>query len=96
MATDAGGPALAQRVKALVADVEAVLAESERRLAYRREHGRDLSQAHKEALAELLPVLDALRRSLGALVGPDIEALRREFEELTQRLGLEVQDGGGD
>jgi hypothetical protein len=93
MATEHAGPALAARVRALLADAEAALAESEARLAYRREHGRELSQAHKAALASLLPALDALRGRLAALVGPDIEALRREFEELTQRLGLEEHDG---
>jgi hypothetical protein len=84
---------LAERVRALVADAEAALAESERRVAFRRQHGRDLSKAHSQALADLLPALDGLRGRLAALVGPDIEALRREFEELTQRLGLEEHDG---
>jgi hypothetical protein len=94
MATEHDSGSLAERVRALVADAEAVLAESEARLAYRREHGRDLSKAHSQALADLLPALDGLRERLAAIVGPDIAALRREFEELTQRLGLERHDGG--
>jgi len=90
---DAGGPALAARVRALVADAEAVLAESERRLAYRREHGRDLSQVHKEALADLLPALDAVRERLAKFLGPDPADLFKEFTEITERLRALEKEG---
>lgn len=89
VATEHDGASLASRVRALVADVEGVVAESEQRLVYRREHGRQLSQPHVDALGQLEAQLVALTARLDQLLGPDVDALRKEFEELQQRLGRE-------
>ena len=75
-----------------IAVATAAIARSEDRLSYRKDHHRTLSQAHEEALSGLMAALDSLRGRLAALVGPDVEELRREFAELQQRLGREVQD----
>ena len=72
----------------------AAIERSESRLAYRKEHGRTLSSQHEEALSDLLAALDSLRGRLASLVGPDADALRREFAELQERLAdMEVHDG---
>ena len=95
MATEHDGASLASRVKALVAAAEGVVAESEARLVYRREHGLDLSLEHKDALSALLTALDGLRSRLAQIVGPDAELLRQEFAALQERLAdMEVQDHG--
>jgi len=81
-------PHLVDRVRQVAADVEKLTAESEDRQAYRRAHGRDLSAAHKAALANLSVKLGDLRDRLVALVAPapDVEGLRAEFEGLQARL----------
>jgi len=85
---------LAARVRLLVADAQAAVKETEDRLAYRKTHGRTLSKAHTDALAELGERLGVLRERLGVLLGPDVAKLYEEFTELQRRLGLEVEEHG--
>jgi len=86
---------LVDQVAEAVAVVGDVVALSEARLTYRQAHGRQLSKAHTDALAELAGHLDTLRERLDALLAPDIEKLYEQFTELQRRLGLEeVQEHG--
>ena len=72
-----------------VAMAAAALGRSEDRLAYRKERDRQLSRPHVDALGQLKAELVALTARLDQLLGPDVDALRKEFEELQQRLGRE-------
>jgi molecular chaperone GrpE (heat shock protein) len=77
---------LADEVARVVAEAEALVQKSEDRAGFRREHGRDLSKAHKEALGELVTALDTLRDRLRAILGPDPKELKAEFEAAVKRL----------
>jgi hypothetical protein len=79
---------LADRVRAVAVQAEALTRESEDRLAYRRAHGRELSAAHVEALHRLQGSLQALAERVAALLAPpiDVEALRAQYEGLCGRL----------
>ena len=81
------GAPLVDRIRRLVADVQAITTESEARLAYRREHSRELSAGHKEALNSLHAALQGLADRVGALLAPapDPEALRGEYERLVAK-----------
>lgn len=65
--------------------LERYVERSEQRLAYRLDHGRTLSRAALEQLADL-------RQRIDMIIDPpaSTEALRREFEDLQRRLeGIE-------
>ena len=85
---------LVDQVRQAVAAVDEAIGASADRLAYRKEHGRQLSKAHSDALAALGERLDLLRERLAALLAPDIEKLYEEFTELQRRLGLEEVHNG--
>jgi len=73
----------------VLAALETYIARCEDRLAYRREHGRQLSKAHLDALGELGQRLNTLRERLDAIVGPDVAKLYEEFKELRRQLDME-------
>jgi hypothetical protein len=79
---------LVDRVRLLVADVQAAVKETEDRQGYRRENGRELGGPHKEACRELQGALQVLADRLGSLLAPpvDLGALRAEYEALRARL----------
>jgi len=79
---------LVDKVRRLVADIQAAVKASEDRLTYRRECGRQLSKAHEEALTGLRARLGVLTARLDALLGPDVDvaALKAEFAGLKARL----------
>jgi hypothetical protein len=81
------GEGLLDEGRLVLAAVESYIKRSEDRAGYRREHGRDLSKAHKAQLTALLGRLDALRDRLKAILGPDAEELRAQFERLSTELG---------
>jgi len=74
--------------EAILASLDAYLGRSEDRLAYRQQHGRTLSQAHREALSGLAQALSALRERIQAILEPppDPEELRADFEAACARL----------
>ena len=83
------GESLVDRVRGVLVDVEGVVKASEARLAYRREHGRSLSAAHKGQLTALLVALDGLRERLQAVLEPpppDPAELRGDFERACANL----------
>jgi hypothetical protein len=81
-------PELAEEIRAAAATVGALVTASEARIAYRVEHGRSLSAAHKEALGALLVALDGLRGRVVAVLDPPPtgEELRQQFEAACARL----------
>jgi hypothetical protein len=64
-----------------IAAVGAYLERVEGRLAYRQEHGRTLSKAALDQLADLRQRIDMIIDP-----PPDTAVLRREFEDLQRRL----------
>lgn len=82
---------LVGRVRGAVAAAQAAVRESEDRKEYREARGRQLSEAHRLALAQLQGALRGLGDRLEAILKPepDVETLRAEFEGLRARLRLE-------
>lgn len=71
---------------AVLAAVESYIKRSEDRASYRQKHRRSVSGGHKAQLTALLVTLDALRDRLRAILGPDAEELRAEFERLSAEM----------